>query len=220
VRIEPLSLDISQPEASDTIRAWLAEKRLYCHILVNNAAIGQSGPFCAAEPEKLDALLSTNAAAVVRLTRAFLPDMLARGSGGVLSIASLGGLVPGPHQAAYYASKAFVISLCQAIRSEVAGLGVRVAVALPGPVETRFHARMDAEGALYRYILPAASPERVAASIVRGFRIGRGHIAPGLLPTLAVPILRVLPHAITVPVVRWLLDTGRSPFPAHPPDRR
>lgn len=220
VRIETLSLDISRPEAGNTIRAWLTEKRLYCDVLVNNAAIGQSGPYSAAEPEKLDALVSTNAAAMALLTRTFLPEMLARGRGGVLSIASLGGLVPGPHQAAYYASKAFVISLSQAIRSEVAGLGVRIAVALPGPVETRFHARMDAEGALYRYMLPAASPERVAASIVRGFRIGRGHIAPGLLPTLAVPILRVLPHAITVPIVRWLLDTGRPQLPASPPDRR
>lgn len=220
VRIETLSLDISRTEAGDTIRAWLAEKRLYCDVLVNNAAVGQSGPYSAADPAKLDELVSTNATATALLTRTFLPDMLARGRGGVLSIASLGGLVPGAHQAAYYASKAFVISLSEAIRSEVAGLGVRIAVALPGPIETRFHARMDAEGALYRYILPAASPERVAASIVRGFRMGRGHMAPGFLPTLAVPILRVLPHAITVPLVRWLLDTGRPHLPASPRDRR
>jgi hypothetical protein len=217
-RIETLSLDVSRPDAADRLREWLSQERLYCDVLVNNAGIGLSGPFSAAEPGKLDALMATNVAAMARLSRAFLPGMLERGSGGILSVASLGGLIPGPNQAAYYASKAFVISLSEAIRSEVAGLGVRIAVALPGPVETRFHARMDAEGSLYRYVLTAATPERVAALIVRGFRLGRGVIAPGFVPTLAVPVLRVLPHFVTVPVVRWLLETGRPALPPQPPN--
>jgi len=217
-RIETLSLDVSHPDAADRLREWLSQKRLYCDVLVNNAGIGQSGPFSAAEHDRLDTLMATNVAAMARLTRAFLPGMLERGSGGILSVASLGGLIPGPNQAAYYASKAFVISLSEAIRSEVGGLGVRVAVALPGPVETRFHARMDAEGSLYRYVLTAATPERVAALIVRGFRLGRGVIAPGLVPTLAIPVLRILPHFLTVPVVRWLLETGRPPLPPRPPN--
>jgi len=216
VRVETLLLDIASPDAADVINAILAEKRLYCDVLVNNAGVGQSGPFSASAIGGLDALIATNITAVARLTRAMLPGMLARGRGGVLSVASLGALIPGPHQAAYYASKAFVVSLSEAIRSEIAGCGVRVAVVLPGPVETRFHARMDAEGALYRYFIAAASPERVAALTVRGYRLGRGLIAPGIVPTLAVSVLRILPHAITVPVVRWLLDTGRPILPPGP----
>ncbi len=213
VRIHQLRLDIGRPEAVDVVAAWLAEKRLYCDVLVNNAGVGQSGPFSASAPGGLDTLIATNVAAVARLTRAMLPGMLARGRGGILSVASLGALIPGPHQAAYYASKSFVVSLSEAIRSEIAGCGVRVAVVLPGPVETRFHARMDAEGALYRHFLKAASPERVAMQAVRGYRLGRGLIAPGIVPTLAIAVLRIVPHAITVPVVRWLLDTGRPVLP-------
>lgn len=216
VRIETLRLDVGSIDAAETVAAWLIERNLYCDVLVNNAGIGQSGPFTASAPDKLNALLDTNIAVVARLTRAMLPDMLARGRGGILSVASLGALIPGPHQAAYYASKAFVVSLSEAIRSEVAGRGVRVAVVLPGPVETRFHARMDAEGALYRHFLKAASPDRVAMQAVRGYRLGRGLIAPGLVPTLAIAVLRILPHAITVPVVRWLLDTGRPVLPPGP----
>lgn len=213
VRIDGLLLDVGRPEAVDIIATWLAEKRLYCDVLVNNAGVGQSGPFSASAPGGLDTLIATNVAAVARLTRAMLPDMLARGHGGILSIASLGALIPGPHQAAYYASKSFVVSLSEAIRSEIAGRGVRVAVVLPGPVETRFHARMDAEGALYRHFFQAAKPERIATLAVRGYRLGRCVIAPGVVPTLAVAVLRILPHAITVPVVRWLLDTGRPVLP-------
>ena len=209
VRVEQLSLDISRPEAIEVLSSWLAEKRLYCDVLVNNAAIGHSGPFSAAPTTRLETLIATNVAAVARLTRAVLPDMIARGRGGILTISSLGALIPGPHQAAYYASKAFALSLTEAIASEAAGRGVRIAVVLPGPVETRFHARMDAEGSLYRHILAAATPERVAALSVRSYRLGRRVIAPGLVPTLAVPFLRILPHAISVPIVNWLLDTGR-----------
>ncbi|OYW54003.1 MAG: hypothetical protein B7Y80_00800 [Hyphomicrobium sp. 32-62-53] len=213
IRVETLLLDIGRPEAVDAITTWLAEQRLYCDVLVNNAGVGQSGPFSASTPDGLDTLIATNIAAVARLTRAMLPGMLARGRGGILSIASLGALIPGPHQATYYASKAFVVSLSEAIRSEIAGRGVRVAVILPGPVETRFHARMDAEGALYRHFLKAASPDRVAMQAVRGYRLGRGLIAPGIVPTLGIAVLRIMPHAITVPVVRWLLDTGRPVLP-------
>jgi short-subunit dehydrogenase len=216
VRVETLLLDIGRLEAADVISASLAEKRLYCDVLVNNAGVGQSGPFSASAPDGLDTLIATNVTAVARLTRAMLPDMLARGRGGVLSVASLGALIPGPHQAAYYASKAFVVSLSEAIRSEIAGRGVRVAVILPGPVETRFHARMDAEGALYRHFLAAAGPDRVAMQAVRGYRLGRGLIAPGIVPTLAIAVLRIMPHTITVPVVRWLLDTGRPVLPTGP----
>lgn len=212
VRVEPLLLDVGRPEAVDVLRIWLAERRLYCDVLVNNAGTGQSGPFSASAPSRLDTLLDTNVAAVARLSRAVLPEMIARGHGGIVNVSSLGALIPGPHQATYYASKAFVLSLTEAIASEVAGRGVRIAVVLPGPVETRFHARMDAEGALYRHFLAAASPERVAALTMRGYRLGRCVIAPGLVPTIAVPVLRILPHAITVPVVNWLLDTGRPPL--------
>lgn len=215
VRIEQLSLDISRPDATDILCSWLAKRRLYCDVLVNNAAIGHSGPFSAAPPTRLETLIATNVTAVARLTRAMLPAMIARGRGGILTVSSLGALIPGPHQAAYYASKAFALSLTEAIASEAAGRGVRIAVVLPGPVETRFHARMDAEGSLYRHILAAATPERVAALSVRGYRFGRRVIAPGLVPTLAVPFLRILPHALSVPVINWLLETGR---PALRPD--
>lgn len=212
VRIERLPLDIGRPEAVEELFAWLATQNLYCDVLVNNAAIGQSGPFSAGAPERLETLVATNVAAVARLTRAVLPAMLARGRGGILTVSSLGALIPGPHQAAYYASKAFVLSLTEAIASEVSGYGVRIAVVLPGPVETRFHARMDAEGSLYRHFLASATPERVAKLSLRGYRLGRRVISPGFIPTLAVPVLRVLPHAVTVPIINWLLDTGRPAF--------
>lgn len=214
VRVDTLLLDVGRPESTGVFSTWLAAHGLYCDVLVNNAAVGISGPFSVAAPVQLETLVATNVAAVARFTRAVLPSMLARGRGGIITVSSLGALIPGPNQAAYYASKAFALSLSEAIASETSGLGVRITAVIPGPVETRFHARMNAEGSLYRHVLASATPERVARLTMRGYRLGRRVVAPGLLPTLATVALRCLPHALTVPIVRWLLANG---YPAHPP---
>ena len=213
VRVLPLALDIGQPDAGDVLLRWLDLEGLTCEVLVNNAGLGISGPFHACDVTELDAVIAANIAGLARLTRAVLPGMLARSRGGILSIASLGGVIPGPGQAAYYASKAFVISLSEAIASETSGRGVRVAVVLPGPVSTRFHARMGAEGAGYRRFFLSSTPERIARSAVRGFRLGRRVIAPGPIPTVLAYGLRILPHAVTVPIVGWLLAVRRGNKP-------
>ena len=143
--------------------------------------------------------------ALTALTRRFLPDMVVRGAGGVLNVASLGGLVPGPYQSAYYASKAYVISLTEGIAWEVRGQGVRVAVVAPGPVETGFHAAMGAEGSLYRYLVPSMMPEAVARSAMRGFRMGRTVIVPGLVASGIAFASWLAPRKLTASVVGVLL---------------
>lgn len=212
-RILTLAADITSPDAAASIEAALAAERTYLDILVNNAAIGLGGPFEAAGPEAIERLVGLNIAAPTRLIRHALPAMKARGRGGILSIASLGGAVPGPYQAAYYASKAYLLSLSEAIAAECRGSGVRVTVVAPGPVETRFHTDMGADHALYRRLLPALPPERVAASAYRGFMLGRRVVHPGIVAPLAAFAVRLLPHGVTVPIVAWLLD-NRSDIPA------
>ena len=132
--------------AIDVITAGLNRAGLYLDVLVNNAGTGLAGPFLSHSPVELSRLITLNIETVTRLTRAVLPDMLARQRGGILNIASLGADVPGPNQAAYYASKSYVVSLSEAIASEVSGQGVRISALLPGPVETEFHEDMGARG--------------------------------------------------------------------------
>ncbi len=206
VRVVTLALDVTEPDAPHRIDAALEANGLACDVLVNNAGIGLSGRFDDHSHEKIEALLALNVTALTRLMRHVLPQMRARGRGGVLNIASLGGYVPGPHQAVYYASKAYVISLSEAVASELAGTGVRVAVVAPGPVATGFHEAMGAESARYRAWLPQMTPERVARSAYRGLKLGRSVIVPGFLNTAAAYALRALPHPIAVTLVGWLLS--------------
>lgn len=203
-----LALDVTDERAPAAIAAHLEAHALYADCLVNSAGVGLSGAFAEQEPAEIDHLLSLNMAALTRLTRFFLPGMLARGGGGILNMASLGGYAPGPYQAVYYASKAYVVSFTEAIAAEVAGRGVRIAVVAPGPVETSFHAAMGSDSALYRRIVPGSSAERVARIAYRSFKLGRRVIVPGVFETVLAYALRVLPHPVTMPLIRLLLRTG------------
>jgi uncharacterized protein len=203
-----LAADVTDPDAAQRIDSALAARGCYLDILVNNAGMGLSGEFVAQDVGALDDLVEVNVAAVTRLTRHALSGMLTRGSGGIINVASLGGLMPGPYQAAYYASKAYVISLTYAVAFENGGRGVRVSCVLPGPVETEFHAEMGANNALYRYFVPSLSPEAVAASVYRGYRLGHRMIVPGPLNWMTSRIVGLIPYAVLVPLVGFLLGMG------------
>jgi short-subunit dehydrogenase len=204
----PLELDVTAPDAPAAIDAALAARGQFMDCLVNNAGIGLSGPFHDHTAHDLERLIAVNVDALARLMRHALPPMRARGQGGILNVASLGGFTPGPYQSAYYASKAFVLSLTEAVAFETRGEGVRIAVVAPGPVETRFHGAMGAERALYRLIIPSASPESVARAAYRGYVLGRRVIVPGFFATLCGLAARVVPHPLLVPIVAGLLYPG------------
>jgi short-subunit dehydrogenase len=173
-RVLPLPLDLAHPEAVDRLDEFLTLNALHADILVNNAGVGVAGPFTSKSEPELTALIDLNIRALTLLTRRLLPGMLARGRGGIINVASLGGYVPGPYQAAYYASKAYVMSLTEALAEEVAGKGVRVLAVAPGPVQTNFHATMGADHALYRWLVPAAQPQMIARrALSDGARRGR-----------------------------------------------
>ncbi len=204
-----LACDINRVEAAAEIELAMQANGLHVDILVNNAGFGLSGEFEAMPAADLEALVSCNIAALTRLSRHFLPAMVARGQGALINIASLAGFAPGPFQAAYYASKAYVISLTRAIAYETSGTGVKVAVVTPGPVETGFHARMNAETSFYRYLVPAPSPENVAAATYRGLRWHQRVIVPGIAAKTLSVTMRIVPHFLVIPVVAWLL------YPRH-----
>jgi hypothetical protein len=200
-----VSADVTAPGAVAAIEAALASRGAYCDVLVNSAGIGLSGSFHTHSEADLARLIDLNVRALTLLTRHFIAGMRVRGRGGVLNVASLGGYAPGPNQAAYYASKAYVLSLSEAVAAEMAGEGLRICALAPGPVNTAFHARMGAENAMYRLLVPPASPQSVALAGYRGFSLGWRVTIPGLInPGLALA-MRIMPHRIVIPIVGWLL---------------
>lgn len=207
----PITIDVTRPDAPRDLDAQLKKRGCYMDVLVNSAGIGLSGRFEAHGEKDIVHLLDLNVRALTRLMHHALPAMLARGRGGILNVASLGGLAAGPYQAAYYASKAYVISLTEAAAWENAGEGVRLTVLAPGPVNTTFHEAMGAEASFYRLLVPALSPERTANSAYSGFVWGRCLVVPGVINTFMAIALRILPHTLLLPIVGWLLRPRDEP---------
>ena len=205
VKVYTAAIDLTLPEPEKTVAAALDANALYAEILVNNAAIGLGGDFAAQNAVKLAALYKLNVEALTTLTHSFLPAMLRRGRGGVLNLGSLGGLLPGPYQAAYYASKAYVISLTEALAFENAGRGVLISAAVPGPVATRFHDKMGTKNAFYFRLQSVMTAERAARIIASGFMGRRTLIVPGLVPSFNAFAVRFMPHAVLVPFIGWFL---------------
>lgn len=207
IRLETIALDLTAPGAPASLAAALANLGLYLDVLVASAGIGLAGPFATHSQDDIDRLIALNITATTRLIRHALPGMIARARGGIIAVSSLGGYVPGPNQAVYYASKAYVCSLAEAIGAEIAGSGVRVTILAPGPVDTSFHTAMGANRSLYRLLMPALSPQRAASAAVWGFALSRRVVIPGLLPKVLAVVVSILPHWLTSPIVRQLLAT-------------
>ena len=149
-------------------------------VLVNNAGFGTYGRLPDVHPDRDHDLIAVNVDALVRLTHAVLPGMLARGHGRILNVASTIAFQPAPYQATYGASKAFVLSFSQALWAETRGSGVTVTALCPGPTRTGFVDALDADvssTAIYRRL---ASPEPVVAAGLRALDRGRPVVVPGL----------------------------------------
>jgi uncharacterized protein len=109
-------------------------------LLVNNAGFGLRGHFTDLSPEREAEMVRVNCEAVVILTHAFVPPMIERGRGGVITVASTAGMQPLPYETTYAASKAFAISFMEALSMELGNTGVKTLVVNPGPVKTEWQA--------------------------------------------------------------------------------
>src|SRR4029453_14856930 len=137
--------DLSEPRTAFRLWDAIAAAGISIDVLVNNAGVGMYGPLEEKDPTDLDRMLQLNTAALTTLTRLVLPGMLQRRWGRILNVASVVAYQPGgPRMAAYYATKAYVLSLSRGLARELRGTGVSVTVLSPGPTETAFDNRAGA----------------------------------------------------------------------------
>jgi uncharacterized protein len=212
IRVDVVACDVSDADERERLVAELAERELEVEILVNNAGVGSAGRFHGLDASAQLKLVRTNIEAVVALCSAYVPQMVKRGHGAVLNVASLAAFTPIPHQATYSASKAFVLSFTEALSQELRGTGVRATAVCPGPMRTDF---LEIAGlaesvgrvppALWR-LLP--STEATARAGVNGVSRGRRRVIPGAANRAAGVTLRVLPRTVTLPILRQFEPTG------------
>ncbi len=143
VTITTIAKDLFYPGNAFELYDEIKEQGIKIDILVNNAAQGQYGLFAEEEINRYLDIINLNISSVVVLTQLFLRDMLARQSGKILNLSSIAGKTPGPWQAVYHGTKAFVQSFTEAIRSEVKDKGIVVTALLPGVTDTDFFNKAD-----------------------------------------------------------------------------
>ena len=215
VKIETVAADLSSRPGVSALLDHVGDRPV--EVLVNNAGFGSYGPFAEADPDRETEELAVDVGTVVALARAFLPGMLARGSGGILNVASTIAFQPAPLQAVYGANKAFVLSFSQALWAEARPAGVAVTALCPGPTRTGFVDALGADvghTAIYRRL---ADPGPVIKAGLGALDQGRAVVIPGLRNKVIATGGRFLPR-------EWLTRfSGAAPPGQHgppPADRR
>lgn len=178
-------LDLSRQDAPAYLAQQVKDAGIEIDILVNNAGAALVGAVAEADPGRMRALIDLNATAVAEMTARFLPAMVARGRGAIVNIASTAAYAPAPYNAAYAASKAFVLSFTQALWLETHRSGVRVVAVSPGAVETPMNRRR---------IPGMRQPDQVADTVMAALRGSAPAVVDGrAFAVQAFVFSRVLP---------------------------
>lgn len=204
VDVEVLPADLANAED----RAKVADRLgLGVQVLINNAGFGTSGEFWTADEAVLQSQLDVNVTAVMQLTRAALPPMVAASSGTVINIASVAGLLSG-RGSTYSASKAWVVSFTEGLANGLAGTGVSIHAVCPGFVHTEFHERAGIDMKSTPSLLWLKVDDVVAESLAD---IARGNVlsVPGLQYKVLTTVGRVVPRGL-VRAVNNTIGRGRG----------
>ena len=190
VSVVPLSMDLTQPGAAAAVRQALDERGTTISTLINNAGFGATGSFAEATGKSIGDLLAVNVTALAELTHTFLPDLVARGDGALVNLASVAAYQPIPNMSLYAASKAFVLSFTEALAHELRDSGVRVLALSPGSTRTEFYATSNTSERGARFETPpqvvatalrALDARRTPPSVISG-RYNRAVVRAGRLP--------------------------------------
>ena len=197
--------DLARAEAPREIFNEMEREGVTVDALVNNAGIGSWGLFAETDLSRELELLQINVVALTHMTKLFLPAMIARGRGYVCNVASTAAFQPGPLMAVYYASKAYVLSLTEALANECEGTGVRVSALCPGPTETGFVAAAGmSESKLFDR--GAMSARDVAVAGYKGLLAGKTLVIPGARNALLARTVGFMPRKLVTKVVRGIQE--------------
>ena len=190
-----VAIDLGEPGAAGRLMADIAQHGEEVSCLINNAGFGLWGRFASLDGARQREMIDLNCGALVELTHAVVPAMVARRNGAILNLASTAAFQPGPGMATYFATKAFVLSFSEALHEELKGSGVRVSALCPGPTATEFGEVAGFAGNGMFDKLSATAAQVVAAGLA-GLDRNRAVVIPGLINKAGAQGHRLLPRAL------------------------
>lgn len=208
-----IPMDLSDPSCAESLYQQLSEERIEVEYLINNAGMGELGRFEGMEAERLSTTIRLNIEILTLLTHRFAPNMLEKGKGRILNVASTAAFQPGPGMAVYYASKSYVLSFSKALAYEWRKKGVSVTVLCPGPTESEFQERSGMQGVPLFESLKPHSSRSVAEKGYRAMMKGKRIVIPGLMNKIGAYTAPLMPDGLVLRMVEKLQ-------PLDPKDRK
>ena len=204
VQARVLPADLSAPGAAALVHERITREGVEVDVLVNNAGFGLRGAFADLDARRQAEMIQVNMVALTELTRLFVPDMVRRGAGRILNVASTAAFQPGPFMAVYFATKAYVLSFSQALAEELRGTGVTVTCVSPGATDTGFG---DVAGVTKSRLFRSGTmssrdvAERAHAALMRGAAL----VIPGCRNRLLSASVRLVPIRTAARISRMLV---------------
>jgi uncharacterized protein len=188
-----VAADLEAPGAAERLLAEVDRLGFHVETLINNAGFGLAGRFATLPAERQTAMIDLNVRLLTELCRLSVQEMVERGRGGILNVASTAAFQAGPNMAVYYATKAFVLSLSEALHHEMKGTGVKVSALCPGPTVTEFFEVAGAGNS--RLARMGADARGVVRAGLKGLDRNRAFVIPGVANTIGAQANRILPRA-------------------------
>src|SRR5437667_5882273 len=193
--VEVLPADLTLADDVGRVEQRLQSDERPVELLVNNAGFGTAGTFVELPVGREDEEIRLNVLALMRLTHAALPGMLQRGRGGIINVSSVGGFQPGPMNATYSATKAFVTSFSEAVHEELRGTDVKLLALCPGFTRTQFQER----GGFDTEHIPKMAwqtPEAVVDEALAALDKGKALCVPGVANKFAASMTHLAPRGV------------------------
>ena len=192
------AIDLSKHKSISQLCEWLQSETLTPDLLINNAGSGDRGAFFTSDFGRVNDMLQVNVVSLTLLTRKLLPAMIVAKRGAILNVSSCASFLPIPGMGVYAATKAYVTSFSEALRSEVRAHGITVSALCPGPVHTEFDT-VAARSGDRRQTAPEFTyvpMEQVVRDALDGIEHARAIVIPGLAMKIGMTLARVTPLAV------------------------
>jgi uncharacterized protein len=190
-----VAIDLSTKDAAAKLLADIERNGEQVDLLVNNAGFGLIGRFAELDAGRLRQMIDLNVGTLTDLCRAVAPGMIERKSGAILNVASTAAFQPGPKMAVYFATKAFVLSLTEALHEELEPHGIKVSCLCPGPTRTEFGevAGFGGSGLFEKVAMTAAE---VVETGIEGLDRNKAVVIPGVVNKITANSGRFAPRSV------------------------
>lgn len=190
-----VAIDLSKANAAAKLIADIEASGETIDLLVNNAGFGLIGRFAELDAKRLQQMIDLNVGTLTDLCRAVAPGMIQRKSGGIINVASSAAFQPGPKMAVYFATKAFVLSLSEALHEELKPYGVKVSCLCPGPTRTEFGGIAGFGGnSLFERV--AMNAAEVVETGLKGLDANRAVVVAGWMNKVTATSTRFAPRSV------------------------